>query len=86
MQKAIRSSLRILILLLMTMERLRDVEVPDIEILIGSNHDDVLAGDFRFNVIWGLAGDDKLYGGPDGGDDWLLGGAGNDEGVRRQGE
>ena len=57
----------------------RDVEVPDIEILIGSNHDDVLAGDLRFNVIWGLAGDDKLYGGPDGGDDWLLGGAGNDE-------
>ena len=53
-------------------------EVPDIEILIGSNHGDVLAGDFRFNVIWGLAGDDKLYGGPDGGDDWLFGGAGND--------
>ena len=57
----------------------RMVEVPDIEILIGSNHGDVLAGDFRFNVIWGLAGDDKLYGGPDGGDDRLLGGAGNDE-------
>ena len=57
----------------------RMVEVPDIEILIGSNHGDVLAGDFRFNVIWGLAGDDKLYGGPDGGDDWLLGGAGNDK-------
>ena len=53
-------------------------EVPDIEILIGSNHGDVLAGDFRFNVIWGLAGDDKLYGGPDGGDDWLFGGTGND--------
>ncbi len=57
----------------------REVAVPDIEILIGSNHDDVLAGDFRFNVIWGLAGNDRIYGGPDGGDDWLLGGAGNDE-------
>lgn len=55
------------------------VEVPDIEILVGSNHGDVLAGDFRFNFIWGLDGDDKLYGGPDGGSDWLLGGSGNDE-------
>ena len=57
----------------------RMVEVPDIEILVGSDHGDVLAGDFRFNIIWGLDGDDKLYGGPDGGDDWLLGGSGNDE-------
>ena len=57
----------------------RMVEVPDIEILVGSDHGDVLAGDFRFNIIWGRAGDDKLYGGPDGGDDWLFGGSGNDQ-------
>ena len=55
------------------------VEVPDIEILVGSDHDDVLAGDFRFNIIWGLDGDDKLYGGPRGGDDRLFGGLGDDE-------
>ena len=57
----------------------RMVEVPDIEILVGSDHGDVLAGDFRFNILWGRAGDDKLYGGPDGGNDSLFGGSGNDQ-------
>ena len=64
--------------------------VPDIENLTGSNMADILAGDSRENVIMGLGGDDKIYGGPgknadnndtlDGGrgNDMLFGGAGND--------
>ncbi|MDE0513432.1 MAG: calcium-binding protein [Gammaproteobacteria bacterium] len=52
--------------------------LPDIENLVGSDHNDVLAGDRRDNSLEGGAGDDVLYGGPGGGDDVLWGGAGND--------
>ena len=57
----------------------REVEVPDIENLVGSDSNDVLAGDFRSNFIWAQAGDDRLYGGPDGGHDRLFGGYGDDQ-------
>ena len=57
----------------------REVELPDIWNLFGSNHDDVLAGDFRQNWIDGLDGDDLLFGGPDGGPDFLFGGDGDDK-------
>ena len=53
-------------------------DVPDIEHLRGSAHDDVLAGDSRANRLEGGAGADRLYGGPGGGDDVLEGGAGED--------
>ena len=53
-------------------------ELPDIENLYGSEHADILAGDLRDNRIWGIAGDDVLYGGPGGGNDKLQGGDGND--------
>ena len=46
----------------------RIAEVPEIEHLIGSSHDDTLAGDVRNNTLKGRDGDDTLYGGPDGGD------------------
>ena len=52
--------------------------LPDVENLIGSNHDDILAGDRRDNGIDGGAGNDTLYGGPGGGDDVMAGGLGND--------
>ena len=52
--------------------------LPDVENLIGSNHDDILAGDRRDNDIDGGAGNDTLYGGPGGGDDVMAGGLGND--------
>ena len=52
--------------------------VPDIVNLTGSNMADVLAGDSRANDINGLGGDDKIYGGPGGGDDTLRGGMGDD--------
>ena len=48
------------------------------ENLIGSAHDDILAGDRRDNDIDGGAGNDTLYGGPGGGDDEMAGGLGND--------
>ena len=57
----------------------RTLEVTDIEHLLGSAHNDTLAGDGRANVLDGGAGDDRLYGGPDGGDDTLMGGEGNDK-------
>ena len=57
----------------------REVEVPDIRNLIGSEHNDVLAGDIRENWIDGLGGNDLLYGGPDGGPDILFGGDGDDK-------
>ena len=53
-------------------------QVPDIEHLHGSNHNDTLAGDSRDNTLAGHGGDDTLYGGPGGGDDTLHGGAGDD--------
>ena len=52
--------------------------VPDIVNLTGSNMADILAGDSRINTIRGMGGDDKIYGGPGGGDDMLHGGMGND--------
>ena len=57
----------------------RDLEIPDIAHLIGSNYDDILAGDFRGNWIDGQGGDDRLFGGPDGGQDFLFGGDGDDK-------
>ncbi len=72
-----------------------------IENLTGSALDDVLAGDYRNNVLRGLAGNDTLYGGPDGngddsnnhdtlhggdGDDRLYGGKGNDTLYGENGE
>ena len=54
----------------------RREEIPDIEHLIGSAHDDVLAGARGGNWLFGLGGDDKLNGRE--GDDWLEGGAGAD--------
>ena len=52
--------------------------LPDVENLIGSAHNDILAGDRRDNRLRGGDGDDTLYGGPGGGDDRMLGGPGND--------
>ena len=57
----------------------REVEVPDIRNLFGSEHNDVLAGDIRENRIYGQGGDDLLFGGPDGGPDVLFGGDGDDK-------
>ena len=37
--------------------------LPDVEHLIGSAHDDILAGDRRDNDLDGGAGNDTLYGG-----------------------
>ena len=53
--------------------------VADVEVIVGSEYDDVLAGDVRDNVLWGEGGNDKLYGGPEGGNDWLTGGDGDDK-------
>ena len=53
-------------------------EAPDIEDLAGSAFDDILAGDLRDNRLDGGAGNDILYGGPDGGADLLRGGPGDD--------
>ena len=52
--------------------------LPDVEHLIGSDHNDTLAGDRRDNRLYGEAGNDNLYGGPGGGDDSLFGGLGHD--------
>ena len=49
-----------------------------IEHIVGSNHNDVLAGDGADNLLDGGAGDDVLYGGPAGGDDRMYGGNGDD--------
>ena len=54
-------------------------QLPDIEHLQGSAHDDVLAGDGRANVLAGGDGNDTLYGGPLGGNDRLRGEDGNDK-------
>ena len=52
--------------------------VPDIVNLTGSHMADILAGDSRGNTIKGNGGNDKIYGGPGGGDDMLYGDGGND--------
>ena len=57
-------------------------DLPDIENLTGSDHDDILAGDERANRLSGGRGDDIIYGGPGGDDtnsDTLYGGSGNDK-------
>ena len=55
--------------------------------MFGSAHNDVLVGNQDANWLWGYHGDDTLdgkegndvlYGGPDGGDDLLVGGTGDD--------
>ena len=64
----------------------RSVQVPDIENLRGTEHDDILAGDIRDNELRGLGGNDKLFGGPDGGNDQLHGGDGDDKVYGGKGE
>ena len=59
-------------------EQEMEIMLPDIEHLTGSAYADVLAGDGRDNTLRGGAGNDKLYGGPLGGDDMLVGGTGDD--------
>ena len=54
-------------------------QLPDVEHLQGSAHDDVLAGDGRANVLSGGDGNDTLYGGPLGGNDRLRGEDGHDK-------
>ena len=49
-----------------------------IEHLVGSSHNDILAGDGEDNLLDGGDGDDVLYGGPAGGDDEMYGGNGDD--------
>ena len=49
-----------------------------IENLVGSGHNDVLAGDGGDNRLEGGDGNDDLFGGPAGGDDVMLGGNGDD--------
>ncbi|MCH9023338.1 MAG: hypothetical protein IID32_11345, partial [Planctomycetes bacterium] len=53
-----------------------DTMLVNLEILIGSNFDDVLIGDGNNNILIGGLGDDVLEG--RGGEDILSGGAGND--------
>ena len=50
----------------------------DIEHLVGSEFNDILAGDGEDNILEGRNGDDVLYGGPAGGDDRMYGGNGDD--------
>ncbi len=49
-----------------------------IEHLVGSRHNDTLAGDGEDNRLDGADGNDVLYGGPAGGDDMMYGGNGDD--------
>ena len=53
-----------------------EMEVPDVEDLIGSAHDDILVGAHGPNRLGGYRGDDELDGRE--GDDWLDGGPGAD--------
>ena len=53
-----------------------EMEVPDVEDLIGSAHDDILVGAHGPNRLGGYLGDDELDGRE--GDDWLDGGPGAD--------
>ena len=50
-----------------------------IENLTGSDYADILAGDLRDNKLMGGGGNDVLYGGPNGGDDSLMGETGDDK-------
>ena len=52
------------------------IDVSTFERVTGSMHDDSITGDYRFNVLNGMGGDDTLRGG--GGADHLIGGAGAD--------
>ena len=61
--------------------RLGDAErdtLVNIEHLVGSEHNDILAGDGEDNVLRGGGGHDDLYGGPAGGDDEVYGDHGDD--------
>ena len=49
-----------------------------VEHLVGSEHNDTLAGDGEDNILEGRGGDDVLFGGPAGGDDRMYGGNGDD--------
>lgn len=51
--------------------------ITNFEIVVGSEHRDVLAGDDGANELYGIGGDDELQG--DDGDDVLEGGAGADQ-------
>ncbi len=53
-----------------------DINIPDVENVIGSNNNDQLIGNALVNVLHGGGGNDRLYG--DYGDDTLNGGLGND--------
>ena len=52
--------------------------LTNIEHLVGSDHNDILAGDGGDNKLEGGDGNDDLFGGPTGGDDEMLGGNGDD--------
>ena len=52
--------------------------LTNIEHLVGSDHNDILAGDGGDNRLEGGDGHDDMYGGPAGGDDEMLGGNGDD--------
>ena len=51
--------------------------LDNIENLVGSSHDDILAGNAGVNILDGGDGNDELYGGR--GEDVLIGGAGDDD-------
>ena len=53
-------------------------KLTNIEHLVGSDHNDILAGDGGDNRLEGGDGHDDMYGGPAGGDDEMLGGNGDD--------
>lgn len=57
-------------------EEAKQVEIPDIEDLFGSVHDDILVGAYGSNWLQGYYGNDVLDGGE--GDDSLFGGGGAD--------
>jgi Ca2+-binding RTX toxin-like protein len=59
-----------------------DLNLINIQNVVGSAHKDLLTGDAGSNTLWGHDGNDQLVGG--GGDDTLDGGQGND--VLRGGE
>ena len=55
---------------------LRQRTVPDIEGLVGSEHDDILEGTYAGNWLYGVGGNDRLDGSE--GNDRLVGGEGDD--------